>query len=133
MDPVSPRLYSVSSSPAAHGENEVHITVGRSAFEVDSQKRFGLCSDYLSCMNVDDTLEIYVQRNSSFKLPQGDTDVIMIGPGTGIAPFRSFLYERDHPARRGATGFSSAINISIPIFFTRLSCSLFLKPVCLRV
>ncbi len=101
LDPVSPRLYSIASSPAAHGENEVHITVGRSAFEIDSQKRYGLCSDYLSCMNVDDTMEIYVQRNSSFKLPQGDTDAIMIGPGTGIAPFRSFLFERDTTGAQG--------------------------------
>jgi sulfite reductase (NADPH) flavoprotein alpha-component len=101
LDPVAPRLYSISSSPAAHGENEVHITVGRSTFEVDSQKRFGLCSDYLSCMNVDDTLEIYVQRNSSFKLPHADTDIIMIGPGTGIAPFRSFLFERDATGAQG--------------------------------
>ena len=101
LDPVAPRLYSISSSPAAHGENEVHITVGRSSFEIDSQKRFGLCSDYLSCMNVEDTLEIYVQRNSSFKLPHPDTDVIMIGPGTGIAPFRSFLFERDATGAQG--------------------------------
>jgi len=101
LDPVAPRLYSISSSPAAHGENEVHITVGRSTFEVDSQRRFGLCSDYLSCMNVDDTLEMYVQRNSSFKLPHADTDIIMIGPGTGIAPFRSFLFERDATGTQG--------------------------------
>jgi sulfite reductase (NADPH) flavoprotein alpha-component len=101
MEPVAPRLYSISSSPAAHGENEVHITVGRSAFEIDNQRRFGLCSDYLSCMNVEDTLEIYVQRNSSFKLPSPDIDVIMIGPGTGIAPFRSFLFERDATGAQG--------------------------------
>ncbi|TKK67760.1 sulfite reductase [Ilyomonas limi] len=101
LDPVAPRLYSIASSPAAHGENEVHITVGRSSFEVDSQKRFGLCSDYLSCMNVNDILEIYVQRNSSFKLPHADTDIIMIGPGTGIAPFRSFLFERDATGAQG--------------------------------
>ena len=101
LDPVAPRLYSISSSPAAHGENEVHITVGRSTFEVDSQKRFGLCSDYLSCMNEDDILEVYVQRNSSFKLPHADTDVILIGPGTGIAPFRSFLFERDATGAQG--------------------------------
>ncbi len=101
LDPVAPRLYSISSSPAAHGDNEVHITVSKSTFEVDSQKRFGLCSDYLSCINVEDTLEIYVQKNSSFKLPQGDTDIIMIGPGTGIAPFRSFLFERDTLGAQG--------------------------------
>ncbi len=101
LDPVSPRLYSISSSPAAHGSNEVHITVSRSTFEVDSQRRFGLCSDYLSCKNVNDEMEFYVQKNSSFKLPSGDTDIIMIGPGTGIAPFRSFLFERDAQGAQG--------------------------------
>ena len=101
LDPVSPRLYSVSSSPASHGNNEVHITVSRSLFELDSQKRFGLCSDYLSCKSVNDELEFYVQKNSSFKLPSGDEDVIMIGPGTGIAPFRSFLFERDAQGAQG--------------------------------
>ncbi len=101
LDPVSPRLYSISSSPSAHGSNEVHITVSRSTFEVDSQKRFGLCSDYLSCKNVNDEMEFYIQKNSSFKLPSGDADVIMIGPGTGIAPFRSFLYERDSQGAQG--------------------------------
>ena len=101
LDPVSPRLYSVSSSPASHGTNEVHVTVSRSAFELDSQKRFGLCSDYLSCKSVDDELEFYVQKNSSFKLPEGDADVIMIGPGTGVAPFRSFLFERDAQGAQG--------------------------------
>ena len=101
LDPVSPRLYSISSSPAAHGNNEVHITVSRSTFKVDSQKRFGLCSDYLSCRNVDDDISFYVQKNSSFKLPSPDADVIMIGPGTGIAPFRSFLFERDAQGAEG--------------------------------
>ena len=101
LDSVAPRLYSISSSPAAHGENEVHITVSRSAFEVDSQKRFGLCSDYLSCKTVNEEMEFYVQKNSSFKLPSGDADVIMIGPGTGIAPFRSFLFERDAQGAQG--------------------------------
>lgn len=101
LDPVAPRLYSISSSPASHGNNEVHITVSRSAFELDSQKRFGLCSDYLSCKTVDDELEFYVQKNSSFKLPEGDADVIMIGPGTGVAPFRSFLFERDAQGAQG--------------------------------
>ncbi len=101
LDPVSPRLYSISSSPASHGNNEVHITVSRSTFEVDSQQRFGLCSDYLSCRTIDEEMEFYVQKNSSFKLPDGDADIIMIGPGTGIAPFRSFLFERDAQGAQG--------------------------------
>lgn len=98
---IIPRLYSISSSPMAHGENEVHLTVSRNIFNVDGHKRHGLCSDYLSTLKEGDTLQIYVQKNNSFKLPAKDKDIIMIGPGTGVAPFRSFLHERD---AQGATG-----------------------------
>ncbi len=95
MEPIAPRLYSVSSSPAAHGGNEVHITVSRSKFNVDGHQRFGLCSDFLSTLNENDNIKFYVQKNNAFRLPEESKDVIMIGPGTGIAPFRSFLLERD--------------------------------------
>lgn len=101
MDPITPRLYSISSSPAAHGNNEVHITVSRSVFTVDGQKRFGLCSDYLSSLKEGDILDVYIQKNNAFRLPAPSADMIMIGPGTGIAPFRSFLFERD---AKGAEG-----------------------------
>ena len=69
LDPIMPRLYSISSSPSAHGENEVHVTVSRSTFNVGGQTRYGLCSDYLSCLEEGNTLHFYVQRNSSFRLP----------------------------------------------------------------
>jgi len=95
LDPITPRLYSVASSPASHGEHEVHITVSRDNFCVDGQTRYGLCSDYLSQLHEGDALQVYVQKNNAFRLPDAKTDVIMIGPGTGIAPFRSFLFERD--------------------------------------
>ncbi|MEX6687144.1 flavodoxin domain-containing protein [Danxiaibacter flavus] len=95
MEPIAPRLYSLSSSPAAHGNNEVHITVSRSKFNVDGHQRFGLCSDYLSTLNENDNIKFYIQKNNAFRLPEESKDVIMIGPGTGIAPFRSFLLERD--------------------------------------
>jgi sulfite reductase (NADPH) flavoprotein alpha-component len=95
LESVTPRLYSVSSSPAAHGLNEVHITVSRSKFNVDGHTRYGLCSDYLSLLEVGQKVQFYVQKNSAFKLPSAETDTIMIGPGTGIAPFRSFLFERE--------------------------------------
>jgi sulfite reductase (NADPH) flavoprotein alpha-component len=96
----SPRLYTVSSSPAAQGE-EVHITVARDIFWIGEEKKYGRCSDFLSKHQVGDQLSFFVQKNKRFKLPAQDRDVIMIGPGTGIAAFRGFLYEREAV---GATG-----------------------------
>ena len=101
LEPIAPRLYSISSSPAAHGDGEVHVTVSRSRFNVDGHERFGLCSDYLSSLKEGDTIKFYVQKNNAFRLPAAEADMIMIGPGTGIAPFRSFLMERD---AQGASG-----------------------------
>jgi len=100
LEPIAPRLYSISSSPEAHG-GEVHITVSKDTFVVNGETKHGLCSDALSQLSPDQPLDFYVHRNSQFKLPAADKDVIMIGPGTGIAPFRSFLAERD---ATGASG-----------------------------
>lgn len=97
---VLPRLYSVSSSLQLH-EGEVHITVARNKFYVDRELKYGLCSNFLSQLKEGDELEFYIHKNSLFKLPAPDKDIIMIGPGTGIAPFRAFLEERDII---GATG-----------------------------
>ena len=94
LEPIAPRLYSISSSPDAHS-GEVHITVARDKFNVNEEWKVGLCSDFLSQLTVDNSIEFYIHRNSQFKLPADDKDVIMIGPGTGIAPFRSFLAHRD--------------------------------------
>ena len=101
LDPIVPRLYSIASSPAAHGEHEVHLTVSRSKFTIDGHQRFGLCSDYLSSLKEGDELDVYIQKNNAFKLPEADADIIMVGPGTGIAPFRSFLFERDARGDQG--------------------------------
>jgi len=100
LEPITPRLYSVSSSPQAH-TGEVHITVSRDKFYVNEEERYGLCSDLLSQMAEDSSLEFYVHKNNQFRLPADNEDVIMIGPGTGVAPFRSFIAERD---AAGATG-----------------------------
>ncbi len=100
LEPVAPRLYSISSSPEAHS-GEVHITVARDKFHVNDEWKCGLCSDYLSQLPVDDNIEFYIHKNSQFRLPDDDKDIIMIGPGTGIAPFRSFLAHRD---ATGASG-----------------------------
>ena len=100
LEPIAPRLYSISSSPDAHS-GEVHITVARDKFNVNEEWKVGLCSDFLSQLSVDNSIEFYIHKNSQFKLPGDDKDIIMIGPGTGIAPFRSFLAHRD---AAGASG-----------------------------
>jgi sulfite reductase (NADPH) flavoprotein alpha-component len=94
LDPVSPRLYSIASSPEAHS-GEVHLTVGMHRFCVNEQVREGLCSYYLSQMKEGEEIDFYIHKNHLFKLPAADKDVIMIGPGTGVAPFRSFVAHRD--------------------------------------
>lgn len=100
LEPIAPRLYSISSSPEAHS-GEVHITVARDKFHVNDEWKCGLCSDYLSQLPTDSNIEFYIHKNNQFRLPADDKDIIMIGPGTGIAPFRSFLAHRD---AAGATG-----------------------------
>ncbi len=94
LEPITPRLYSIASSLAAH-ENEVHLTVVRNCFSVSEEVNYGLCSDYLINFPVNAPVEFYIHKNSEFKLPDPDIDIIMIGPGTGIAPFRSFIEERN--------------------------------------
>ena len=100
MNAISPRLYTIASSPAAH-EGEVHIVAVKDLYTVNGETKFGLCSDYLSQVEVDGQQKFFVQPNKRFKLPAEGKDMIMVGPGTGIAAFRSFLAERD---ATGATG-----------------------------
>lgn len=100
LEPVAPRLYSISSSPEAHS-GEIHLTVARDSFQVDGAVKYGLCSDFFCGLPADSDLEFYIHKNLQFRLPADDSDIIMIGPGTGIAPFRSFLAHRD---ATGATG-----------------------------
>ena len=100
MNVISPRLYTIASSPAAH-EGEVHILAVKDEYVINDEKRFGLCTDYLSGLQIDETQKFFVQTNKRFRLPAEDKDIIMVGPGTGIAAFRSFLAERD---ATGATG-----------------------------
>lgn len=100
LEPIAPRLYSIASSNAAHNE-EVHITVARSSFNKNGVKQYGLASDYLSQLENGAQVQFYVQKNNEFHLPADDKDIIMVGPGTGIAPFRAFVAERD---ARGAGG-----------------------------
>jgi sulfite reductase (NADPH) flavoprotein alpha-component len=100
LNPIAPRLYTIASSPLSHTD-EIHITVTKDRFEADGQLKFGLCSEYISEIKQGDEIPFFVQKNKRFRLPADDKDIIMIGPGTGIAAFRSFLAERDS---KNATG-----------------------------
>ncbi len=94
---IQPRLYSIASSPSAH-PGEVHLTVAALRFGA----RQGACSGFLAERAVAGLVPVFVQRNAQFRLPADPaTPVIMVGPGTGIAPFRAFLHER---RAQGATG-----------------------------
>jgi sulfite reductase (NADPH) flavoprotein alpha-component len=100
---LQPRLYSISSSPRAH-PGEVHLTVGAVRYERDGRSRKGVCSTYLADRVLAGVtrLGVFVHANRAFRPPrQGDVPMIMIGPGTGIAPFRGFLHERRAGGARG--------------------------------
>ncbi|MBT9330093.1 sulfite reductase subunit alpha [Paracidobacterium acidisoli] len=99
---LTPRLYSISSSPVAH-PGRVHTTVSVVRWRAHDRDRGGVCSTLLADrIEIGDRLPIYIQANKKFRLPQDPkVPVIMIGPGTGIAPFRAFLHER---RAIGATG-----------------------------
>jgi len=95
LNPLKPRLYSISSSPRAH-PGEVHLTVGVVRYENHGRARKGVCSTFLGDrVKPGSMVPVYVQRSHGFRLPpDGSTPIVMIGPGTGIAPFRAFLEER---------------------------------------
>lgn len=99
-----PRLYSISSSQSAVGD-EVHITVATVRYQHKDRKREGACSTYLSDrISVDSTVSVFVEKNPSFKLPDNEeTPVILIGAGTGVAPYRAFLQHREANDQKGKT------------------------------
>ncbi len=96
----SPRLYTIASSPIAN-ENAIHLTINMERFYINEAEKNGLCSHYLSEMPLQSPIHFFVQKNKRFKLPQDDVPIIMIAHGTGIAPFRSFLLQRDNAGAEG--------------------------------
>ena len=96
------RAYSIASSLAAH-EEEVHLTVGAVRYQSQGRKKEGVASSFLSDrVAVGEKVKVFVEENEFFKLPKDSSkDIIMVGPGTGIAPFRAFVEER---VETGATG-----------------------------
>jgi sulfite reductase (NADPH) flavoprotein alpha-component len=103
LRPLVPRLYSIASSPEAVGE-EAHLTVAVVDYELGGQRRRGAASAHLAALAVDGEgrARVFVEHNERFRLPNDTArDVLMIGPGTGVAPFRGFLQHRE---AQGATG-----------------------------
>ncbi len=96
------RLYSISSSYEANPE-EVHLTIGAVRYDAHGRERKGVCS--ILCaerLQPGDTLPVFVQHNENFKLPENpETPIIMVGPGTGVAPFRAFMQEREETGAEG--------------------------------
>lgn len=100
---LPPRLYSIASSQAAVDE-EVHITVATVRYNAHNRERGGVASTWLADRLAEDaTIPVYIDPNKNFKLPaDDDAPIIMIGPGTGVAPFRSFMQEREERGARGS-------------------------------
>jgi sulfite reductase (NADPH) flavoprotein alpha-component len=98
---LAPRLYSISSSPKAHPA-EVHLTISTVRYVSHDRPRKGVASCFLADRCIDKSVGVYIQTSLGFKLPSNsDAHIIMVGPGTGIAPFRAFLEERESTAAKG--------------------------------
>jgi len=102
LEPLRPRLYSIASSPR-HTRAEIHLTVAAIRYEKRARSRMGVASTFLADrVATGDPVSVFVHRTPGFRLPASpDAPVIMIGPGTGIAPFRAFLQERRALGARG--------------------------------
>ena len=102
MRKLPPRLYSIASSPKAH-PGEVHLTVGVVRYDSNGRERKGVCSTYLADrIEEGSAIDVFVTPNKHFKVPANpDAPLIMVGPGTGIAPFRAFIEERQATDAKG--------------------------------
>ena len=92
---LTPRLYSIASSPDAV-PGQVSLCVGAVRYNSQNRQRGGVCSTYMADrLQAGDTVKVFVHSNKNFRLPEdGNTPIIMVGPGTGIAPFRAFWQQR---------------------------------------
>ena len=102
LRPIQPRSYSISSSPLAC-PGELHLTVSVVNYEQSGRAKRGACSSYLSEVAVEDEhIPIFIESNPNFRLPKNEeTPIVMIGAGTGIAPYRAFVQHREFSEKRG--------------------------------
>ena len=130
LDPLQPRVYSISSSLKAN-PGRVSLTVDAVRYEVAGRARLGVCSTFLADrVAPGDRLRVYVQKARISRCPRIPKPVIMIGPGTGVAPFRAFLQERRRRRRPARTGCSSAISAATSIFSMRTNSPRCVPPGC---
>lgn len=101
LRPLTPRLYSIASAQSVVDE-EVHLTVANVAYDANGEPRWGVTTRFLSQLEEGETVPLFIEKNERFRLPaDSQRDIIMIGPGTGVAPFRAFVQAR---AGGGASG-----------------------------
>ncbi|MBI1390795.1 MAG: sulfite reductase subunit alpha [bacterium] len=102
LKPLQPRLYSIASSPNAHPD-EVHLTVGVVQYDSHGRLHHGVCSGFLArLVEPGSAVPVFISPSKNFSLPDDpDTPIVMVGPGTGIAPFRAFLEERRCQGAKG--------------------------------
>lgn len=103
LAPMLPRFYSLASSPVMH-PTDAHLTVALTEFETRGHKRLGVCSHYLAHLAplYESIVPVYLQPSKEFTLPADDSAaIIMVGPGTGVAPYRGFMQERVARASSG--------------------------------
>ncbi|SJZ87207.1 assimilatory sulfite reductase (NADPH) flavoprotein subunit [Novilysobacter spongiicola] len=101
LRPLAPRLYSIASSQKEVGE-EAHLTVAHVDYRLEGQQRWGAASHFLAGRSDEGAVPVYIEANERFRLPADPArDIVMIGPGTGVAPFRGFLQDR---TATGASG-----------------------------
>lgn len=101
LRPLTPRLYSIASSPKVVGD-EVHLTVAVVDYQAHGSTHWGAASSFLGGTDEDGKVPVFIESNERFRLPEDPArDIIMIGPGTGVAPFRAFVQEREETAASG--------------------------------
>lgn len=101
LRPLTPRLYSIASSPKLVGD-EVHLTVAVVDYQAHGSTHWGAASSFLADADEDARIPVFIESNERFRLPADPArDIIMIGPGTGVAPFRAFMQEREETAASG--------------------------------
>lgn len=120
LRPLAPRLYSIASSPLAH-PTEVHLLVDIVRYDLHGRPRMGVASQHLANRAArGSSVDIYLHPGTSFRLCDPDRDIIMIGPGTGVAPFRAFLQERASQRGEGRSWlFFGARNRATDFFYQR--------------
>ena len=102
LRPLQPRLYSIASSPKAN-PGELHLAVGVVEYENNGRNHHGTCSNYLSDFEGSESkISVFIEKNPNFRLPENDeTPIIMVGAGTGIAPYRAFIQHREQAVKQG--------------------------------